>query len=61
MKYTCAHHEQLRIYTFSSTTMATHQKNAPEFKLVLVGDGGVGMLNNSFRFDLHIMMNVFLR
>ncbi len=41
--------------------MATHQKNAPEFKLVLVGDGGVGMLNNSFRFDLHIMMNVFFK
>jgi GTPase SAR1 family protein len=31
-----------------STTMATNQRNVPEFKLVLVGDGGVGMLNNSF-------------
>jgi len=28
--------------------MATNQRNVPEFKLVLVGDGGVGMLNNSF-------------
>ncbi len=41
--------------------MATNQRDGAEFKLVLVGDGGVGMLNNSFRFDLHIMMNVFLR
>ena len=40
----CAQHLLLRIYTHSScqsTTMATNQ--APQFKLVLVGDGGVGM------------------
>jgi hypothetical protein len=40
----CAQHSLLRIYTYSplqSTTMATNK--APEFKLVLVGDGGVGM------------------
>ena len=39
----CAQQWQLRIYIFSSTTMATNQQNVPEFKLVLVGDGGVGM------------------
>lgn len=28
--------------------MATNQQNVPEFKLVLVGDGGVGMFDNLF-------------
>jgi len=39
--------------------MATSQQTRPEFKLVLVGDGGVGMLNKSFRFFLYIIMNGF--
>ncbi len=36
----------LRIFTYSfssNTSMAAQQQNRPEFKLVLVGDGGVGM------------------
>jgi len=41
--------------------MATNQRNVPEFKLVLVGDGGVGMLNNSSWFILCIIINIFFR
>jgi hypothetical protein len=47
----CAHRLLLRIYTSSSiqcTTMAATQRTTPEFKLVLVGDGGVGMFDYSF-------------
>jgi hypothetical protein len=39
--------------------MATSQQTRPEFKLVLVGDGGVGMLDKSYWFVLPIIMNVF--
>ncbi len=39
--------------------MATNQQIVPEFKLVLVGDGGVGMFDSPFFSIIYMIVHVF--